>query len=97
MGPNQHHGFQKGQKRQREEAPVVRDKPSKKEEPKEEEEEEDDEPPRKVGLQSLIGASSMTVKQKSRTELLNEQRSDTSGKERNKRMFGMILGTLKVS
>ena len=39
----------------------------------------------------------MTMKQKSRTELLNEQRSDTSGKERNKRMFGMILGTLKVS
>lgn len=59
------------------------------------EEGELDEPPRKVGLLSSIGASSMTVKGKSRSELLNEQSGDQNIKARNRRMFGMILGTLK--
>lgn len=35
-----------------------------------------------------------STKEKSREEVLAEQRQDHSGRDRNKRMFGALLGTL---
>ncbi|OQR71729.1 hypothetical protein BIW11_03913, partial [Tropilaelaps mercedesae] len=72
--------------------PVKRERPDR-EQP--EDVDADEGPPRKVGLLSSIGASSFTVKGKSRSELLSEQSGDQNVKARNRRMFGMILGTLK--
>jgi len=64
----------------------------------------DDEPPERVGqgpplgdrigrrLQSRIVTS---TKEKSREEVLAEQRDDRKGRDRNRRMFGALLGTLQ--
>lgn len=43
-------------------------------------------------LQSRIVSSG---KEKSREEVIAEQRSDKKGRDRNKRMFGALLGTLQ--
>lgn len=43
-------------------------------------------------LQSRVVSSG---KEKSREEVLAEQRSDKKGRDRNKRMFGALLGTLQ--
>ena len=53
----------------------------------------DEEPTRKPTLQSSVIAT--TRETKPRTQALEEQKSDKKGLARNKRMFGMILGTLQ--
>lgn len=78
---------------------VVTDEPQKsiKEEYKEGEEEEeedmDEDPAPKKALQSQVMLSSKIMK--SRTEVLAAQQGDQVTKERNRRMFGSLLGTLQ--
>lgn len=54
---------------------------------------EDESNIRKPTLQSSVIATPKEVKP--RTQALEEQKSDKRGMARNKRMFGMILGTLQ--
>ena len=55
--------------------------------------EKDDDLTTKRSLQSQVVATSWEAKQ--RNQVLEEQKNDTKSLNRNKRMFGLILGTLE--